>query len=95
MSLAEVIMLRNGLGEMNERKEYFSFAAKHEEKTLPSAAMNITAGSKLDKVFNPGEWIDEDHEALNDANSYKGFLAGQRGMQGKITVRNKGGKRFP
>lgn len=95
MSLAEVIMLRNGLGEMNEKKEYFSFAAKHEEKTLPSAAMNITPGSKLEKVFNPGEWIDDDHGALADANSFKGFLTGQRGLQGRITVRNKGGKKFP
>lgn len=92
MSLAEVIILRNGLGEMADKKEYHSFAAKQEDSEMPDAASYIDPNSKLAKTFKPGDWIDEDHNALQDAKSYQAFLAGARGLTAnKITVRNQNG----
>lgn len=93
MPLADVLMLRNGLGEMAERKEYYSFAAKQDEQMMPNAHAHVAKGSKLEKSFNPGEWIDEGHAALQDAKSYQAFMAGGRGLTGtRINVKNKGGR---
>jgi len=86
MPLAEVFYLRNGLGEMNAQKGYFQFEAEQEKK-MPAAP--IESGSALDKVWNPGEWIDKDDAAMDSASNFQAFMVGSRGFgRGKYTVKS-------
>jgi len=94
LPLSWVFFLRNGLGEINLRREYFAFISKEEDKYMPDSKSGIVSGSKLDKVFNPGEWIEMDDPALESADSYKGFLAGHRGMVNNRYV-SKSHRRYP
>ena len=85
MPLAEVFYLRNGLGEINAQKGYFQFEREQEEK---APAVPIEKGSKLDKVWNPGEWIDADDDAMQSASNFQAFMVGARGFgRGKYIVK--------
>jgi hypothetical protein len=46
----------------------------------------------MEKKWQPGQWIDEGHAAMQSADSYLAFLASQRGFSPTVTTK-RGGKK--
>lgn len=88
-TLAELFIFQQGLARYND---YLGF--KRWEDKIVDKAMEapIEKGSQMDKVWKAGEWIGDNHPALQDANSYLAFMAGQRGYRPTVTVKNSKGR---
>jgi hypothetical protein len=68
------------LGEANRVEKYYHWVADEERKKDGADKPDANTG-KAKEVFNPGEWLEPDHWALQDAKSYHSFIASQRGYK--------------
>jgi hypothetical protein len=89
-TLAELIMFQQGLARYNDYTEFRRWEDKQVDKALEAP---IEKGSQMDKVWKAGEWIDENHAAMQSGDAYLAFMASQRGFRPTVTVKNSKGRR--